>query len=63
MLKTLFHASEQDIPAWPLHDCIFVRRDDLEEGLELIKTGFEEEFGYRPLISVNLYDGTKEYIT
>ena len=63
MVKTLFLAIDNDIPAWPLHDCIFVRRSDLTERIELIKTGFQEEFGFRPTISVDLLDGTPESMT
>lgn len=61
ILKTLELAIEQDIPAWPLHDCIFVRRSDLEAGVSIIKEGFEQEFRFRPTISVDRLDGSQEY--
>ncbi|PWG17799.1 hypothetical protein DFK10_03500 [Salibaculum griseiflavum] len=61
ILKVLELGMEWSIPAWPLHDCIFVRKRDLHIGVEMIKTGFEEEIGFRPTISVNPLDGSPEY--
>ena len=52
MMATLENCMEADIPAWPLHDCIFVRRRDKEKAIELLKLGFEEVIGYRPYISI-----------
>lgn len=61
ILKVLELAIERDIPAWPLHDCIFVRKRDIEEGIQIIKEGFGNEFKFEPTISVNTLDGSPEY--
>ncbi len=53
MMDVLHKCIDQNLPAWPLHDCIFVRQSDTEIATEIIKSEFNKHFGFRPTITLN----------
>jgi hypothetical protein len=53
MMGVLHRCVDQNLPAWPLHDCIFVRHSDIEEAAATIKSEFSNHFGFRPTITLD----------
>jgi hypothetical protein len=53
MMGVLHSCIDRDLPAWPLHDCIIVRQQDTTAATEILKTTFNEYFGFRPTITLN----------
>ena len=51
MMAVLETCMEADLPAWPLHDCIFVRQSDTTMAVEFIKNEFSKLFGFRPTVT------------
>lgn len=53
IMGVLHKCVDSNIPAWPLHDCVFVRQSDIEEATDTIKSEFSNHFGFRPTITLN----------
>lgn len=53
MMAVLDHCIDEGLPAWPLHDCVFVRQSDADRATEIIKSEFNSMFGFRPTITLN----------
>lgn len=53
MVATLHTCIDEDVPAWPLHDCIFVRKSDTARATEIIKSEFSKLFGFKPTVTLD----------
>ena len=50
--KTMWNAAQVGIPAYPLHDALFVRRKDAKEVQGLMEGIFRDLLGYKPNASI-----------
>jgi len=62
MMGVLNQCIEEDLPAWPLHDCIFVRHGDMGKAVEIIKSEFSYLLGFRPTVTTKDHKGKEEII-
>lgn len=52
MTAVLERSIEADLPAWPLHDCLFVKEDDHRKAVTIIKEVFTSKIGFTPTVTV-----------
>lgn len=52
MMAVLERCVEADLPAWPLHDCLFVRESDQLRAVAFIKEVFSTMVGFTPTVTV-----------
>ncbi|MEO1895572.1 MAG: hypothetical protein ABGX32_04840, partial [Methylococcales bacterium] len=49
-------SQEHDVPAYPVHDSLIVKRSDVSLVKRIMKESFESEIGFTPLLKVNVAD-------
>ena len=52
LMAVLERCAEADFPAWPLHDCLFVRESDHLKAASFIKEAFSTMLGFAPTVTV-----------
>jgi hypothetical protein len=62
MMAVLERCVKADLPAWPLHDCLFVRESDHLKAVSFIKDVFSTMLGFRPTMTVTAKDFLKYYV-
>lgn len=55
MMRTLGRCVHENIPAWPLHDAIFVKRSDAKRAEAILSECFAKEVGFEPRLNIETF--------
>lgn len=53
MMQTLVQCMFHEVPAWPLHDALFVKHSQVEKAKAFLSVQFEERLGFLPRLGVD----------
>lgn len=62
MMAVLERCVEADLPAWPLHDCLFTKESDHLKAVSFIKEVFSTMVGFTPTVTVTYSNLLEENI-